>query len=406
MAVTDEEAVQAPGESLATDQRTEAIDPADDAQREALLVRFHPLFSGSGGIDSWLREATPQTVVERLEQLDESPLSREQLNQLLVLSHEAEMSTGFFEYYWLSAPEHPYDIRHVAGFDETYSGQTAIVSLEHLRWGLMRFYVDALLYFGNVRSAYRHLREMPADALAVFFSAYRHDTSALVSRGAALPLRPIARDHRYLISEMACKSLAAASGPSQLSEVLRRAYQERVAAGHTASVSVRSLLESAPDADKTQLTFAADDLLDDELTSLAELDAKIDLVVSQFNAARSAALLNTKLYLSSVGDLDVYVATSMRVPDGQVRACADLLRRHEGELRQGRRGGDGTQPGQARDPLLPGRGSAQVLPRRTPAGSPDRFPDRRRERVDGGQQPGRGRRTAVACAAQSDGLRT
>jgi len=176
----------------------------------------------------------------------------------------------------------------------------------------MRFYVDALLYFGNVRSAYRHLREMPADALAVFFSAYRHDTSALVSRGAALPLRPIARDHRYLISEMACKSLAAASGPSQLSEVLRRAYQERVAAGHTASVSVRSLLESAPDADKTQLTFAADDLLDDELTSLAELDAKIDLVVSQFNAARSAALLNTKLYLSSVGDLDVYVATSMR----------------------------------------------------------------------------------------------
>jgi hypothetical protein len=37
---------------------------------------------------------------------------------------------------------------------------------------------------------------MPADGLAAFFAAYRHDTPALVSRGAALPLRPIARDHR------------------------------------------------------------------------------------------------------------------------------------------------------------------------------------------------------------------
>ncbi len=289
-----------------------AIDPASDEERLSLLDQFSPLFAGSGGIDSWLGGTTPQAVVERLGRLSTDPLSREQLNQLLVLSHEAEMSRGFFRYYWLNTSEHPYDITRLDDFDAGYSQTTAIVSLKHLRWGLTRFYLDALLYFGNIRSAYRFLREMAVDELAAFFAPYRVDTGALASRGPALPLREIVRDDRYLISEMACKSLAVTSGPSQLGEVLKNAYQRRVEAGKTASVSVRQLLEGVPDAEKTQLTFAADDLLADELTSLAELEARIAQVVSKFDSARGAALQNTKLYLSTVGDLDVYVATSMR----------------------------------------------------------------------------------------------
>lgn len=287
-------------------------DPANAEERRSLLAQFSPLFAGSGGIDSWLGTTTPQAVVERLGRLSTDPLSREQLNQLLVLSHEAEMSRGFFRYYWLKTPEHPYDVTGLDGFDTEYDQARAIVSLDHLRWGLTRFYLDALLYFGNVRSAYRFLREMAVDEIVAFFAPYRVDTAALGSRGPALPLRDIIRDDRYLISEMACKSLAATSGPSQLGEVLKNAYRRRVEAGKTASVSVRQLLEDAPDAEKTQLTFAADDLLADELASLAELDARIAQVVSKFDVARGAALQNTKLYLSTVGDLDVYVATSMR----------------------------------------------------------------------------------------------
>jgi hypothetical protein len=289
------------------------IDPANEAARRSLLDRFAPLFAGSGGIDSWLGTTTPQAVVERLGRLSGAdPLSREQLNQLLVLSHEAEMSRGFFRYYWLHTPEHPYNITELPDFDSNYSGEAAIASIAHLRWGLTRFYLDALLYFGNVRSAYRYLREMAFEELVAFFAPYRVDTDALERRGPALPLSDIIRDDRYLISEMACKSLAATSGPSQLGEVLKSAYQRRVQAGKTASVSVRQLLDDAPAAEKTQLTFAADDLLADELTSLAELDARIAQVVAKFDVARSAALENTKLYLSMVGDLDVYVATSMR----------------------------------------------------------------------------------------------
>jgi hypothetical protein len=291
----------------------DSVDPANEAQKQSLLGQFTPLFAGSGGIDSWLGSSTPQAVVERLGRLgSHDPLSREQLNQLLVLSHEAETSRGFFRYYWLHAPDHTYDTTRLADFDPRYGGEVAVVSIDHLRWGLTRFYLDALLYFGNVRSAYRYLREMGFDEIVAFFAPYRVDTAALERRGPALPLSEIIRDDRYLISEMACKSLAATSGPSQLGQVLKAAYQRRVEAGITASVSVRQLLDDAPDSEKTQLTFAADDLLADELTSLAELDARIAQVVAKFDLARGAALENTKLYLSMVGDLDVYVATSMR----------------------------------------------------------------------------------------------
>ena len=43
-----------------------------------------------------------------------------------------------------------------------------------------------------------------------------------------------------------------------------------------------------------------------------ELEEKYDAIATKFIRARNAALQNTRLYLSMVGDLDVYVATSMR----------------------------------------------------------------------------------------------
>ena len=290
------------------------LDPAREEQRLALLAQFQPLFAGTGGIDSWLHEDTPQTVLDRMASIAREPLTREQLNQLLVLSHEAGVSAGFYEYYWLTIPAHPYDVTRVFDFNTGYAEASAIASVEQLRWGLRRFYTDALLYFGNVRSAYRRLREMTLDQIRAFFDARRHDSAALERRGPALPLMAIPRDNRYLISEMACKSLGS-SGASDLEVALRDAYARRVGAGDVTSVSVRQLLADAPEADRDQLTFAADELLADELTSLEELEAKVHAVVVQFNEARDAALQNTRLYLSMVEDLDVYVATSMRTRD-------------------------------------------------------------------------------------------
>lgn len=291
----------------------EALEPAEITRRDAMRDRFAPLFSGAGGIDSWLGDNTPQSVFDRLEQLDGGdPLTRELLNQLLVLSHEAGLSAGFFTYYWLAAPSHSFDVRRVNGYMAEFTSGEAIVSLDHLRWGLGRFYFDALLYFGNVRSAYRRLRDMSLEELHAFYDRARHDTEALERRGPALSLHAIARDDRYLISEMACKSLGAMPGSSNLADALRDAYRRHVAKGGSTTVAVHQLLQDTPTDERQQLTFTADELLQDELSSLTELEAKVETIAQRFETARRAALMNTKLYLSMVEELDVYVATSMR----------------------------------------------------------------------------------------------
>src|ERR1019366_963001 len=105
-------------------------------------------------------------------------------------------------------------------------------SLDHLAWGLHRLYVDGLLYFGNVRTAFRALRELPRAELHGFFSAKRVDTDAIKRRGPALPLRPIDKEKRYLISEMACKSYGTdAHITSDLRDALIGAYNAHLAAG-------------------------------------------------------------------------------------------------------------------------------------------------------------------------------
>ncbi len=60
------------------------------------------------------------------------------------------------------------------------------------------------------------------------------------------------------------------------------------------------------------LEFSADDILGEVVSSAADVEAKYDKLAEAFFSARTSALENTRLYLSMVNDLDVYVATSMR----------------------------------------------------------------------------------------------
>jgi hypothetical protein len=154
-----------------------AADPA------SIRAYFEPMFAGTGGIDSWLGPDTPDAVFDRLARIEEEPLSCSQLGQLLILSHEAAPSDGFFEYYWSTALEHTYNVL-VHGTDDGELQKrpippgSLVSSLYQLRWGLYRFYIDSLLYFGNVRAAYRSLREKKANR-------YRAATSARSSASAA-----------------------------------------------------------------------------------------------------------------------------------------------------------------------------------------------------------------------------
>jgi hypothetical protein len=273
------------------------------------------MFAGTGGIDSWIGAATDERVIARLRRLPDEPLSRAQLNQLLVLGHEVGVSAHFFSYYWLEAPIHPYDVTKVADYDSAWTGKGTrkILSLSHLKWGLARLYADCLLYFGNIRSGYRFLRAADRQELVEFFGTRRMDTEGLRPRGEALALDQIAIADRHLVAEMACKSL---DDPSDVQEQLLTAYRQAVVKG-TKRVSVKSLLSKEYLLEKfvnreEEFLLATDDILEQEVHSEDELQLAIKRLATQFRQARTRALANTRLYLSMAGDMDVYVATSMR----------------------------------------------------------------------------------------------
>ena len=189
--------------------------------KECILKQFQLFQGGTGGMDSWLRPDTPDEVFDALSDLETHPLSRARFNQLLTLAHEAPISQPLFSYYWLEAPKHPYDVCNLPCYNESWPGSQNIQSINQLYWGLYRFYVDALLYFGSIRTAYQRLRQLPATDLNSFFASSRID--GLGERGEPLRLSQIAKDNRYLISEMACKAFDVAEGTgdaNQLEQVM------------------------------------------------------------------------------------------------------------------------------------------------------------------------------------------
>jgi hypothetical protein len=291
------------------------------------LEKFKLLSGTSAGIESWITSQTDEQVFIRLSRIDTDPLSKVQLNQLLLMAHEAGVSDAFFQYYWLSTPLHPYDVTTQPGYDPSFTRTNNIESLQHLIWGLNRLYVDALLFFGNIRSGYRFLRARSESELTDFFQSKRFDTPAIKKRGPALPLVQIPKDNRYLISEMACKSYdSTPTSQAELETALRNAMAQHLA-GVGGKISVRSLLDGSYIKQKhaetqQQLIFSADDILSEEVGSVEELQEKLSAVFEKFTVARDAALQNTRFYLSMVNDLDVYVATSMRTRQ-DFRAMAD-----------------------------------------------------------------------------------
>jgi hypothetical protein len=285
---------------------------------KAEILKEFCLFSmPTGGIGSWLTDQTHSDVFERLGRIDEEPLSAVQLNQLLVMGHEAPVGDGFYRYYWLKAPsDHPYNVRDIPGFSEAWLQSTEMIaSLGQLKWGMYRLYVDALLYFGNVRTAFRRLRDLSIAEITGLFSSERFDTEAIKRRGPPLPLRTIAKDSRYLISEMACKSYGDLGETGDLRAVLVEGYKAHAAAGNP-SPTIRELLENriptGLQARQPEFIFSADEVLDERISSESDLSTKYGAIASKFAEARKAALDNTRYYLSMLSDLDVYVATSMR----------------------------------------------------------------------------------------------
>ncbi len=81
-----------------------------------------------------------------------------------------------------------------------------------------------------------------------------------------------------------------------------------------------------------QLELAADDFMEENVQSEEELQQKVSRVSDKFKEVHMYALDNTEKYLSMVGDLDVYVATSMRNRN-DFRAMTDFCERVFGDTR-------------------------------------------------------------------------
>lgn len=296
------------------------VAPANDDKRANALLRRFAVFQGSmGGIEEWLTSRTPLSVRKRLLDVNKRPLTREQLNQLLLLAHEAGMAPGFFQYYWLHVPgrdEHPYDVRSIPGFKKTATDRERIKSLDQLYWGLYRLYVDALLFFGNVRNAYRFLRRLSFPDLQDFFGKRTFNFATIELRGPALPLHNISKDDRYLISEMACKSFEPADrGEDMVSHLSRQLLRLRKETGRR-RYSIRELIDGIANTEhgarQTEFQFSANEFLEEFVETEEQLQDKYGLFKRRFDKSRDMAVRNTDLFLSMVNDLDVYVATSMR----------------------------------------------------------------------------------------------
>lgn len=295
------------------------------------IIDQFSLFAGTdGGIESWLTKRTDPRIFERLATIESQPISRSQLNQLLLLGHEAALSAGFFQFYWFATPaagSHPYDPRLIEGYSPEYANHPAIKSIAQLRWGLYRFYMDAMLLVGNVRQAYRQLRTLSYVQITDIYAARCFDfdsPTGLTNRGAPLAINQIPRDDRYLIAEMACKSYEPASADiTSMLEVLTASYRKLKKSTKRTTFTVKELIAGTAEANRQlDMEFSAVEFVDEPIDSVASLNKKYRVYKTRFDTARAAALENTEIYLSSVNDLDVYVATSMRNRD-DFRRMAD-----------------------------------------------------------------------------------
>jgi hypothetical protein len=250
--------------------------------------------------------------------LEQGSLSWARLNQTLHRSSEAGVSEGFFQYYFLdSPPKHPYPVEKV--FEDgpfQPPGGSEIRSLKQLQWGLRRFVYDAMLYWGNFRQALQELRNLTADDLQSLFGSKRVDHDRIVRRGEVQQPILIPRDHRYLISETACKTCEMAPSVEETQHVKLAVQAFRSIRSEGREVTPGTLKERTRALAEGAGQLALFELMYEDTTTPIQTETEVVSLYSgqwgAFRLARNQALENTRIYLSSCNDLDVYVATSMR----------------------------------------------------------------------------------------------
>lgn len=340
--------------------------------KEEIIKYFEKLANpdiSCDGLERFLSINGLDVVFDRLKNEKDLKINKVQLNQLFLLSGLTNITFGFYKYYWLTIPKsHPYDLKKlelgyavkdadgnetlntIGGFDydniDKYyifdentgdyiaRNNNEITTLEQLRWGFIRIYSDSLLYFGNITLGFSILNRKTEQELYNFFKKKTFDINLIQQRGHCIEFNEIEQNDRYLISEAVCKNLDAKEfTQTELRKKLLERYNEAVKQKKP-NVKVGVLLDNqavergfkdvesikrAKEQEELKFTMEDDvtttEFIEQYIKSEEDIDKIIEPLYRRFIAARKAALQNTKLYLSLVNDLDVYVATSMRTKD-------------------------------------------------------------------------------------------
>jgi hypothetical protein len=276
-------------------------------------------------------------AIERgLDAIDGGDLSWARLNQIMHLCSQAGMSEGFYRYYFLTFPQnHPYPIEKVF-YDDDYEppvGADEIKLVRQFQWGIRRFMYDAMLYWGNFRQAYRDLRQLDEGEIVRFFTAKRIDEARLNRRGRVVEPIPIPRDHRYLISEMACKTYEATTNLADVAHVQLALKAFKELKGSSIPATPTALKEKTEQLAKAGNQFQLFELMFEDSADEIETEEQLLALYSPQHEAsekvRQEALHNTRIYLSLCSDLDVYVATSMRTREDfreMARTCDQIFK--------------------------------------------------------------------------------
>lgn len=258
-----------------------------------------------------------QRMLSLLLKMNTEPIHVTAFNQILHLLHEAGTTDGFFRYYFqFEPPLHPYPVDKVHPEGLPVLDEKGISSLPQLEWGLRRFLIDAMLFGEDLRSTYRKLRVMGFDDLVLFFAQKRIDSEGLKGRGSILPLAAIPVDDRYLITEIACKAYTSSGASEELliEELLLKSYRN-LGGGRKKIGDLFNpdgpLAKDEPH-EQMMLEFLAEEITEEIVENEQDIRDRIQNIAKRFNYARDMAIENTRLYLSIVNELDVYVATSMR----------------------------------------------------------------------------------------------
>jgi hypothetical protein len=276
--------------------------------------------------DNYLSQPNVEILIQRLANIDVAPIGLTHFNQILHLNHEAGISKGFFDFYFCYKPtKYPYNIDCI--YHGTNIDNKMIMTLHQLEYGFKRFMIDALLFWGDFRNAHRELRNKTFQELEELFESKCFDSQYLKARGIVLPFKNIDHDDRYLISEMAETAYGSdgKNGISFIERVLIEEYQKsgRVETDIASLVGKDSQLAKSDPGGQYVLNFASTEFHANIIKSEDEIRELIKPITEKYLKARKSALENTKLYLSIVNDLDVYVATSMRTKEDFVSMAKD-----------------------------------------------------------------------------------